>query len=404
MCMRRLDAIRASTLRHFVETKITESVARRRREGLASLGQGHLRALDAFHHAGDLGAYATADEAGLPPFQPPVPDARLGAEFGLERLEPFPRRLFLHGGVLELHRLEHGRWAGLLAAGLTPSLIEQMGVEDPGLRDLLLLIPDDRPIGAGPDNVLAALGLHWIDDDDAVIAFADGVAGVANAGRIVAVIAHHRQIGGLDHGRAALDAAQDADRAVPDGGGRRRIAGEVVADMFVPLRDDAVIAVLAAPDVDDQVPLAHGLPPSRHELDGPLYSGARALEGVCGAPLLDLHQAGIGRHAAGATGLRAVGGEHVQTAADLDRFSGDFDELELGAGLIGLDHAQSDQRGNVGRADHGAAIVEDLHEIAMADAPGGGVGGIEPQQVEAMAGDERAMVLNLTDGAVLSVS
>src|SRR5271166_4031854 len=387
MCMRRLDAIRASTLRHFVETKITESVARRRREGLASLGQGHLRALDAFHHAGDLGAYATADEAGLPPFQTPVPNARLGAEFGLERLEPFPRRLFVHDGVLELHRLEHGRWADLLTAGLTPSLIEEVGVEDPGLRDLMLLIPNDRPIGAGADDVLAAPGLHRIDNDDAVIAFADRVAGVANAGRVVAVIAHHRQIGGLHHRRAALHPAKDADRALADGRRRRRIAGEVVADMLVPLRDDAVVAVLAAADVYDQVPLAHESASSRHQLKGCLLTGARAPEDVGMTPLLDLHQAGIGGHAARSAGLRTIGGEHVQTAADLDRFSRDFDELELGAGLVGLDDALSDQRGNVRRADHGTPVVEDLHEIPMADAPCGGVGGVEPQQVEAMAGD-----------------
>ena len=62
---------------------------------------------------------------------------------------------------------------------------------------------------------LRPLAFTAIDDDDAVVAFSDGVAGVANAGRVVAVIAHHRQIGGLHHGRAALHAAQDADRAVP---------------------------------------------------------------------------------------------------------------------------------------------------------------------------------------------
>src|SRR5271165_7609022 len=92
------DTIRASTLGQVVEAKITEAVARRRREGLASLGQGHLGALDAFHHAGRLGADAAPYEARFPTLQPPVPDARLGAEFGLERLEPFSRRLFLHGG------------------------------------------------------------------------------------------------------------------------------------------------------------------------------------------------------------------------------------------------------------------------------------------------------------------
>jgi len=61
------DTIRASTFGQIVEAKITEAVARRRREGPASLGQGHLGALNAFHRAGSLGADAAADEAGLPP-------------------------------------------------------------------------------------------------------------------------------------------------------------------------------------------------------------------------------------------------------------------------------------------------------------------------------------------------
>src|SRR5208282_5989399 len=139
---------------------------------------------------------------------------------------------------------------------------------------------------------------------------------------------------------------------------------------------------------------------SRHQLKGPLFAYASGLEGVGSAPLLDLNQTGIGGHAAGPAALQAVGGEQVQAAADLDRFSRDLDELGLGAGLVGLDDAWGDQRRNVGRADHSAAVVEDLHEIAMADASGGGVGGVEPQQVEAMPGDERAMVLNLADGAI----
>src|SRR5208283_4360608 len=131
--------------------------------------------------------------------------------------------------------------------------------------------------------------------------------------------------------RAALNAAQDADRTLADGGGRRRIAGEIIANMLVPLGDDAVVAVLAAADVDDEVPFAHGSASSGRWLAGALNACARRLGGLGVPPLLDLHQAGIGGHAAGAPGLRPVGGKHVQTAADLDRFSRDFDELEFGA-------------------------------------------------------------------------
>src|SRR5208337_822277 len=125
----------------------------------------------------------------------------------------------------------------------------------------------------------------------------------------------------------------------------------------------------------------------RHWREGYSLTRAPCLEGVSAAPLLDLNQTGIRGHAAGAAGLLAVGGEHVQAAADLDRFPGDFDELELGARLVGLDDARGHQRRNVRRTDHGAAVVEDLHKFPMADAPGSGVGRIEPQQVKAMLAD-----------------
>src|SRR5208282_3748199 len=94
---------------------------------------------------------------------------------------------------------------------------------------------------------------------------------------------HHRQIGGLHHGRAALHATQDADWALADPGGRHRIAWEVVADGLVPVRDDAVVAVLTAADVDDQVPLAHNVS-SRHWLKGRRLRCTRCLERVGGPP------------------------------------------------------------------------------------------------------------------------
>ena len=68
-------------------------------------------------------------------------------------------------------------------------------------------------------------------------------------------------------------------------------------------------------------------------------------------------------------GLRPVGGEHVQAAANLDasRPSTSID-LELGARLVGFHDPWRHQRRDVGRADHRAAVVEDLHQVAMADA------------------------------------
>ncbi len=65
-----------------------------------------------------------------------------------------------------------------------------------------------------------------------------------------------------------------------------------------------------------------------------------------------------------------VRGEHVQAAADLDRLSRNFDQLELGARLVGLDDTRGHQGRNVGGADHRAAVVEDLHQVTMARCPG----------------------------------
>src|SRR5271166_425579 len=233
----RLDraARRARRMSHFdfepvvlraqaVEAEVAERVGSRLRDLDAVADEGDVGPLHAIDDAIGLDGDASADELGFPALEPTVPDPRLRAELGLERPQVLASRTFGHRLVVELHRFEDVGRTDLTEARLLPARVEKMGVEDPGLRDLLLLIPDDSPIGAGVDDVLAALGLHWIDDDDAVVAFADGVAGVAHAGRIVAVIAHHRQIGGLHHRRAALDAAQDADCAVADGGGWRGIS------------------------------------------------------------------------------------------------------------------------------------------------------------------------------------
>ena len=170
------------------------------REAYFAASQRHLGAFDAFDHAFAFRAYAAADEAGFPAFEPTVPNARPGSEVRAQALSALRSAAFLlHRGVIQLYRLEDVGRADLLAARPSPSLIQQMRVEDPGLRQLLFLVPDDRPVRAGIDDVPAAPRLHRIDDDDAVVALADRVAGLAHARRVVAVVAHHRQIGGLHH-------------------------------------------------------------------------------------------------------------------------------------------------------------------------------------------------------------
>src|SRR5271166_5868419 len=207
-----------------VETEVAERIGLRLRDLDAVADEGDVGPLHAIDDAIGLDRDASADELGFPALEPTIPDPRLCAEFGSKRPQVLASRTLGHRLVVELHRFEDVGRTDLTEARLLPAGVEKMGVEDPGLRDLLLLVPDDSPIGAGVDDVLAALGLHWVDDDDAVVTFADGVAGEAHAWRVVAVIAHHRQIGGLHHRRAALDAAQDADCAVADGGGWRGIS------------------------------------------------------------------------------------------------------------------------------------------------------------------------------------
>src|SRR6478672_8548749 len=103
MC--RLDTIPAAIPDQIVEAKVAEAVGDRPCKNLASLGEGDIRCLDAFYRRTEFGADAAADEACLPSFQSPVPDAGFGPEVGLEDLEPFRFRSFLHRRVIKFHRL-----------------------------------------------------------------------------------------------------------------------------------------------------------------------------------------------------------------------------------------------------------------------------------------------------------
>ncbi len=144
--------------------------------------QPHARALDAVDDAVRLRRHAAADEALRVAPQVAVVDARLRAELGLHHLEAFLARHPRHLVVLDLDRAHRAGRAGLLAARLLPALVDQMGVERPELRHLMLLVPPDVAVGAGVDEVLAALGLLRIDDDDAVVALLDRVAALGMQG------------------------------------------------------------------------------------------------------------------------------------------------------------------------------------------------------------------------------
>ena len=109
----------------------------------------------------------------------------------------------------------------------------------------------------GVDEIAPALGLDGIDDDDSVLPLVHRAAAGLDARGVVALIAGRRHVVRLDHRAAAAHLALDVDPAVAVKRLRRRIAGEVVADVLVLRGEKAAVAVLALGDVDDQVPLLH---------------------------------------------------------------------------------------------------------------------------------------------------
>src|SRR5208337_4884025 len=105
--------------------------------------------------------------------------------------------------------LEHVGGANLLTTRDRPSLIDKMGVKDPGLGNLLFFVPDDGSIGAGVYDVFASARLLGIDDDDTIVTLANGISADLLAGRVVAMIAHDGKISGRHHWRATLNATQN---------------------------------------------------------------------------------------------------------------------------------------------------------------------------------------------------
>src|SRR5258708_536686 len=250
--------IGAGIFMDLIEFEVAVFVGRRHLYRNAVLDQLHAGASDPIAHAVlGLGDRAADEAFGIAP-KIAVIDPRLRIQLRLHHFEMFLARHARHLRVLDLDRAHGAGRAGLLAAGLLPALVDQMGVEGPGLRQLLLLVPPDVAVRAGLDDLLLALGLDRIDDDDAVLALLDrALRRGLDAGRVVAVIAHGRNIGDVDHRDLPAFLLQDVDPLVAVPRHRRRIAGPVIADIFVHGGERAQIAIGALRHVDDHVPFFH---------------------------------------------------------------------------------------------------------------------------------------------------
>ena len=150
-----------------------------------------------------------------------------------------------------------GQWP--TATALNAMGAEGVGVEWPVLRHLKLLVPPDVSVWTGVHQVLAALGALLVDQHDAVLALRDRAVALGDARRIVAVIAHGRNIRDVDHRHLPALLLQDVDPLVAVLWHRLGVARPVVADIFVHGRQRAELAVRALGDVDDHVPFFHWL-------------------------------------------------------------------------------------------------------------------------------------------------
>src|SRR5262245_20149531 len=252
-----LDEVGTGILVQLVEFEVAVIVAHGLRHDPAALAEANARALDAIDDAVRLRRERAADEALRIAPKIAVVDPWLGPGFRLHHLEPFLARDARHLRILDLDRAHGAGRAGLLAAGLLPALVEQMGVEWPDLRKLQLLVPPDVPIRTALDQILAPPRLVRVDEHDAVVALLHRIAALRHARRAVAVIAHGRNVGDIDHRHLPALLLQDVDPLVAVLGHRRRIARPGVADIFVHDRQGAEVAIGALSHVDDHVPFLH---------------------------------------------------------------------------------------------------------------------------------------------------
>src|SRR5262245_54364034 len=163
-----LDEVGTGIFVQLVEFEVAVIVAHRLRHDPAVLAEADARALDAIDDAVRLHRQRAADEAFRIAPEIAVVDPRLGPGFRLHHLEPFLARHARHLRVLDLDRAHGAGRAGLLAAGLLPALVDEVGVERPDLRQLQLLVPPDVPIRTALDQILAPPRLLRVDEHDAV--------------------------------------------------------------------------------------------------------------------------------------------------------------------------------------------------------------------------------------------
>src|SRR5262249_46330001 len=165
-----LDNIRARLLIEPIEFEIAVVVTGRLRDRSAVLDEANARALDAIDRAVRLRRERAADEAFRVAPEIAVIDAGTSAQLRFHHVEVLFARNARHFLVLDLDRAHGAGRAQLLAAGLLPALVEEMGVERPDLRELQLLIPPDVTVGTSVNQILAPPRLLGIDEHDAVVA------------------------------------------------------------------------------------------------------------------------------------------------------------------------------------------------------------------------------------------
>src|SRR4029450_7527340 len=103
----------------------------------------------AIDDAARLRRHRTADEAFRVAPEIAVINPRTGAQFGSHPLEILFARQARHLLVLDLDRSHGAGRARLLAAGLLPALVDEVGIERPNLRQLELWRPPGAALRGG---------------------------------------------------------------------------------------------------------------------------------------------------------------------------------------------------------------------------------------------------------------
>src|SRR5260221_3764520 len=158
-----------------VDLEVAEMVGLRVADAFAVDRQLDQSALDVFFASVRAGMkYIAADEALVCAPQVAVEDSRLGVEFRPKNLQALACREDSHALIRSMHGFQRAGRTGLNAPRFRPTLVEQMRIEDPGLRNLLFLVPGNLAVRTGGNQLLAAPRFHRSDDDDAVGSLVDG--------------------------------------------------------------------------------------------------------------------------------------------------------------------------------------------------------------------------------------